>query len=129
MARRFVCEFRYTDLCIRANFESGNPTRLDEDLAIRKAISCSHFICLCLSSNSVTKRGWVQLEMKQALQLWEEKLSDDIFIIPIRFDECEIADGLKRFQWVDILPPFNGSGWNKVLAGIKEGMRRRSEKQ
>jgi hypothetical protein len=55
-------------------------------------------------------------------------LDEDVAIIPIRFDECEIPDGLKRFQWVDILPPFDGSGWNKVLAGIKEGMRRRSEK-
>ncbi|HUM52758.1 MAG TPA: toll/interleukin-1 receptor domain-containing protein [Chitinophagales bacterium] len=69
------------------------------DIEINRALKTSSFILLLLSSNSVSKRGYVQKEYKLALTYAQEKLEDDIFIIPILIDNCVIPEGLKKFQW------------------------------
>ena len=46
---------------------------------IWKAIKQSDFLLICLSNNSVNKRGFLQKEIKLALNIWDERLEDDIF--------------------------------------------------
>ncbi|MBD1365387.1 toll/interleukin-1 receptor domain-containing protein [Mucilaginibacter sp. ZT4R22] len=70
------------------------------DLEIKRALKNSDFIILLLSSTSVSKRGYVQREFKLALQYWETKLDDDIYIIPVLLDDCVVPESLGRFQWV-----------------------------
>src|SRR5262245_23245681 len=48
--------------------------------------SCSYFLAL-LSSNSVSKRGYVQNELKDALEVLDELPPSEIFIIPVRLDQ------------------------------------------
>ncbi len=52
-----------------------------------KAIRESPFFLACLSKNSVDKRGMVQAEIKEALDVWREKLETDIYLIPVRLEE------------------------------------------
>lgn len=70
------------------------------DMEIKKALRQSDFIILLLSDTSISKRGYVQREYKLALQYWEEKVEDDIYIIPILINECEVPVSLNRFQWL-----------------------------
>jgi len=70
------------------------------ELEINRALINSDFIILLLSSISVSKRGYVQKEYKLALQYWEKRLEDDIYIIPVLIDECKVPDSLNRFQWI-----------------------------
>jgi hypothetical protein len=70
------------------------------ELEINKALKDSDFIILLLSSTSVFKRGYVQKEYKLALQYWEQRLEDDIYIIPVLIDECQLPESLSRFQWI-----------------------------
>jgi hypothetical protein len=70
------------------------------DLEIRRALEKSDFIILLLSSTSVSKRGYVQKEYKLAMQHWERRLEDDIYIIPLLINECSVPESLNRFQWV-----------------------------
>lgn len=72
------------------------------DLEIKKNLKDSDFIILLLSSTSVKKRGYVQKEFKYALEYSESKLDDDIYIIPILIDECEVPFHLQKFQWTKI---------------------------
>jgi hypothetical protein len=51
--------------------------------SIRKAVRDSDFFLACLSANSINKRGWIQKEIKDALDIWQEKLEDDIYLIPV----------------------------------------------
>jgi hypothetical protein len=69
---------------------------------IRKALKESTFVILLLSSISVKKRGYVQKEFKYAVEYSENKLIDDIYIIPILLDKCEVPDILSKFQWIEI---------------------------
>jgi hypothetical protein len=70
------------------------------DLEIKRALKNSDFIILLLSSTSVSKRGYVQKEYKLAMQYWEQKLEDDIYIIPLLINDCLVPESLNRFQWV-----------------------------
>ena len=72
------------------------------DYEIKKALKDSTFVIILLSSTSVRKRGYVQKEFKYAVEYSENKLIDDIYIIPILLDKCDIPDSLSRFQWIKI---------------------------
>lgn len=54
---------------------------------IKKALKQSDFVLVCLSATSINKRGFLQREIKQALEQVEEKLADDIYLIPARLDD------------------------------------------
>ena len=89
---------------------------------IRKAIRHSDFFLVCLTANSIDKRGWIQREIKQALDIWQEKLDSDIYLIPARLEDCEVPGSLRDFQWVNL---FEEDGWTQLVKAIQEGMERR----
>ncbi len=70
------------------------------EFEINRALKESDFIIPLLSSTSVSKRGYVQKEYKLAMQYWEQRLEDDIYIIPVLINECKVPESLRRFQWV-----------------------------
>jgi hypothetical protein len=91
---------------------------------IRGAIRRSDFFLACLSANSVSKRGWIQKEIRNALDIWQEKLEDDIYLIPVRLEDCEAPESLGGFQWVNL---FEEDGWTRLVKAIQVGMKRRVE--
>lgn len=93
--------------------------------AITKGIKKSDFFLACLSQNSVDKRGVIQEEIKEALEIWRQQLADDIFLIPVRLEECQVPELLSSFQWVNL---YEENGWRKLLNAINEGIRRRLKK-
>ncbi|MGV3631737.1 MAG: TIR domain-containing protein [Bacteroidota bacterium] len=68
---------------------------------IQDALHKADFIILLLSETSVDKRGYVQREFRQALDYYEDKLDSDIYIIPIKINDCEVPQKLTRFQWIE----------------------------
>lgn len=92
--------------------------------AIQKAIRNSDFFLACLSKNSVNRRGMIQKEIMQALDAWQEKLASDIYLIPVRLEDCEVPQGLQEFQWVDL---FEKDGLPRLLMALKLGVARRAE--
>ena len=89
---------------------------------IEKAINKSVFFLLLLSTNSINKRGFLQKEIRQALEMWNKMLDDDIYLIPVRIEECDVPDKLARFQWVDLFQPI---GYEKLFAALENGISRR----
>ncbi len=82
---------------------------------IIKAIKDSNYFLALFSSNSVSKRGFVQKEQKLALEILDESPPGKIFFIPVRVDECKPADEkLQDIQYVDIFPSYE-KGLNLVL--------------
>lgn len=86
------------------------------DDEIQKAIKSSTFILIFFSKYSVSKRGYVQREFKLALKTLKEIPEDQIFIIPIRLDDCEIPDKFTQLQYCDL---FKKGGYEKILISIK----------
>lgn len=76
--------------------------RSNWDYEIKKALKQSTFVILLLSSVSIKKRGYIQREFKYALEYSEDKLIDDIYIIPILLDKCQVPEQLSKFQWIEV---------------------------
>jgi hypothetical protein len=60
-------------------------------------------VIVFLSKSSTTKRGYVQKEIKAALDIADEQPEGSIFVIPARLDDCPVPDRLSRWQWVDVI--------------------------
>jgi len=69
----------------------------------------------------VRKRGFVQREIRQALDLWQEKLEEDIYLIPVRFDDCVVPAALAGFQWVDVFD-FSEEALQRLLHALRKGL-------
>lgn len=92
--------------------------------AIRKAIKQSDFFIVCLSLRSVNKRGWVQKEIREALEILGGMLDDDIYLIPVRLEECDIPDNVSDYQALDL---FEAGGFEKLREAIRIGRERRRQ--
>ena len=86
------------------------------EVEILKAIETSDIILICLSENSVTKEGYVQKEMKIALDKALEIPDEHIFLIPVRLDNSKVPRSLKQYQWVDL---FERNGSSKLLISLQ----------
>ena len=94
------------------NLVGGQDWRVE----IPKAIKTSDAIIICLSKNSINKEGFVQAEITFALEKALEIPPGRIFIIPARFEECEVPDTLERFHYVDL---FEKNGFSKLMKSLK----------
>lgn len=92
--------------------------------SIEKAIRKSDFFLACLSKHSVKKRGWVQRELKAALDIMQGMLETDTYLIPVLLEECDIPDGLRDFQAVKL---FETNGWEQLVGAINRGLQRRQK--
>jgi formylglycine-generating enzyme required for sulfatase activity len=73
----------------------------DWDLEIEKAVETTDVVIVCLSDNSLNKEGYIQKEIRKVLDVSDQKLDSTIFIIPLRFESCEVPRRLTKWQWVD----------------------------
>ena len=77
-------------------------------VAVRQAIRESRYFLALLSENSVSKVGYVQKELKDALDILEEHPITSVFIIPARLDDCTPADDrIRDLHWVDLFADWN----------------------
>ena len=76
----------------------------DWNFVIKKELREANYIILLLSDISVQKRGYIQREFKTALDYVEEKLEDDIYLIPLKINNCVVPEKLLRFQWLEYEP-------------------------
>lgn len=77
-------------------------------VAVRQAIRDSRYFLALLSRNSVSKVGYVQKELKDALAIFEEHPVSSVFIIPARLDDCAPADDrISDLHWVDLFADWN----------------------
>lgn len=77
----------------------------DWDYEIEKALDASDAVIVTLSTGSVSKEGYVQKELRFALEIALEKPEGTIFILPVRLDECERPRRLRPIQGIDYFPP------------------------
>jgi hypothetical protein len=67
----------------------------------------------------VDKKGYVQKELKKALDLFEEYPESEIFIIPARLDDCSVSDiRLQEIHYIDLFPNLD-EGFRSILETVK----------
>jgi outer membrane protein assembly factor BamD (BamD/ComL family) len=88
----------------------------DWGLEIPKAVKESDVVIVCLSKGSVTKEGYVQKEIKIALDAASEKPEGTIFLIPARLEECDVPSQLGLWHWVDLFEP---DGYELLMRSLR----------
>jgi hypothetical protein len=127
--RVFLCHASEDKALVRRIFEKlsllpGIDPWLDEQKLIpgqdwtseiTKAVRSSDVAVVCLSRSSTTKEGYVQKEIRLALDVAEEKPEGTIFLVPLRLEACEVPNRLRRWQWVDLFAEW---GYDKLLSAL-----------
>ncbi|ETR69612.1 MAG: hypothetical protein OMM_03821 [Candidatus Magnetoglobus multicellularis str. Araruama] len=72
------------------------------DYEIQHAMKKADFALIILSELSVKKRGYINKEIKWALDRQSEKQNGDIFLIPVKIESCDLPDNLSNFQAVNL---------------------------
>jgi formylglycine-generating enzyme required for sulfatase activity len=95
----------------------------DWNMEIEKAVEAADAIIVCLSNGSITKEGYVQKEIRAALDYADYKPEGTLFIIPIRLEECTPPKRLGRWQYADY---FEGQR-ERALQRLLVSLRKRAE--
>ena len=85
-------------------------------IEIPRVVRNSDVVIVFLSSQSVTKEGFVQKEIKIALDTADEKPDGTIFIIPAKLENCEVPERLAKFHWVNL---YEKDGYELLFKALK----------
>jgi hypothetical protein len=88
----------------------------DWQIEIPKAVRTSDIVLVFLSCYSTTQAGYVQKEIKFALDVADQQPEGAIFLIPVRLEECEVPERLRQLQWVNY---FDERGYERLLSALK----------
>jgi len=119
MAKKLYNDLKRYGLEVWLDTESLLPGDRWKD-KIQEAIENSSYFIALLSSRSVNKKGFVQKELKTALEVLDLFPSSERFILPVRLDNCEVGERkLKEHHWVDLFPQDKyQNGLKKILQVI-----------
>jgi len=92
--------------------------------AIQNALETSDFVICCFSRNSIRKRSAFQAEIRYALEAARRLPLDEIFLLPVRLDECPVPmDVAREMQYVDLFTDWD-FGMGRVVEAIWKQKRR-----
>jgi len=90
------------------------------DLEIEQAIEATDIIIVCLSNSSITKRGYVQKEIKIALDYSDLRPEGEVFIIPIRLDDCKPPKRLSKWQYADYFEGQREEAFKRLISSLEK---------
>ena len=88
----------------------------DWEYEITRAVRAADGVIVCLSCESVTKSGYVQKEIRFALDVADQQPEGAVFIIPLKLEECDVPHRLRRWQWVSYSEPH---GYERLLRALR----------
>lgn len=68
------------------------PFGINWDVAIRKAIRKCNIFLACLSETSINKTGYVQKELRFALDEFQNKPTNTIYFIPVLLEDMDLSE-------------------------------------
>jgi proteasome lid subunit RPN8/RPN11 len=88
----------------------------DWNQEIIRAVRNSDVVLVCLSEKAISRAGYVQKEIKYALDVADEQPDGAMFLIPVRLEECDVPQRLGRWQWVNC---FEEQGYPRLLMALE----------
>ena len=82
---------------------------------IPNAIRDADVVLICLSKQSTNREGYVQEEIRFALDIAETQQSATISLIPVRLEECSPPERLKGYHWVDLFD----NGYDRLIRSMQ----------
>ena len=130
--KMFLCHSSSDKAAVRALYKrlqnDGLDPWLDEEnllpgqdweREIEKAVREADVVLACLSREAVSKKGFVQKEIKFALDVVDLQPEGTIYLIPAKLEECDVPERLSEWQWVNL---FEETGYEKLLRALQPDM-------
>jgi hypothetical protein len=93
--------------------------------SIENAIDSSDFFLACFSRRSASKRGGFQAEIRYALDCARRVPLEEIFIVPVRLDDCRVPRQIqKELQYIDLFPNWL-AGVCRLISTLRRELERR----
>jgi len=73
-------------------------------------------VLVCLSRNFDKQQGYRHEELKLALEKANFLPNDEVFIIPVRLEKCDMPNSLRHLHRVDL---FKAGGYKKLVNALK----------
>ena len=83
---------------------------------IRNALLKCDVILVCLSRGFNKQQGYRHEELKLALEKANFLPDDEVFIIPVRLEECDTPESLRHLHRVDL---FKAGGYKKLIRALR----------
>jgi hypothetical protein len=92
--------------------------------AIEAAIETSDFFLPCFSRLSVRKKGSFQAEIRYALDCARRVPLEEIYLVPVRLDDCFVPSKIRReTHYIDLFPDWN-RGVRRIVSVIQKQLRK-----
>jgi hypothetical protein len=88
----------------------------DRTGATKSRRPAADIVIVCLSEFSLTKKGFVQKEIRFALDVADDQPPGRIFVIPVRLVDCDVPERLKKWQWVNL---FENGGFERLIRALR----------
>jgi hypothetical protein len=88
----------------------------DWQYEIRKAISGSDIIIVCLSRQFNKQGGYRHEELRMAVERANSMQEGETFIVPARLEACDPPEPLRKWQRVDL---FEADGYKKLRDALR----------
>jgi len=102
-------------VCAWLDAENLQPGQ-DWQNEIRKALLKSDVVIVCLSRQFDKQQGYRHEELKIALEKAKLLIDDDVFIIPVRLEKCDMPESLQHLHRVDL---FETGVYKKLLRALR----------
>ena len=117
VARRLYADLRDAGLSPWMDINDLIPGQAWKE-AVEAAIRDSSYFLALISKHSISKRGFIQKELRIALDGYEEVSPADVFLIPVRLEDVVPAHrALAELQWVDLWPSY-ADALKKILVAM-----------
>jgi TIR domain len=86
------------------------------ELAVKRALRESQLVLIFFSKNSMSREGYLQKEILEAIEVSKRKPPGGIFLIPLRLDDCPLHPRLEQFHCMSVLEE---GDWVRLLMEIQ----------
>lgn len=88
--------------------------------AIERAIQSADFAIQCFSKPTATRRGFFQKELRLVLEAGSRVPFEEVYLLPVRFEKCNLPDRLtSQYQYLDLFPD-----WDARVAALIDVIRK-----
>ena len=92
--------------------------------ALRNALETADFAVCCFSQFALHKRGGFQAEIRYALETARRLPLDEVFLLPVRLDECPVpVEVARETHYVDMFPDWE-TGIGRLIEAIRQAVKR-----
>jgi hypothetical protein len=90
---------------------------------IRKAVSASDVILVCLSREAISREGYFHRVVHYVTDAALEQPAGTIYVIPVRLEPCEVPAAFQTLQSADL---YEKGGYENLLFALKEAEAERA---